>query len=69
MRLYQIFTRKDFENVQDKILSCLHHLAEQIQEKHLLIRVLKNISSSQQTFTCSKSTIETLQKSVKYVQS
>ena len=48
--------KNDSENVQDKTLSCLHHLAEQIQEKDLVIRALKNISPSQQRFTCSKST-------------
>ena len=40
--------------------------SEQIQEKHLLVRALKNISSSQHTFTSSKPTLE---KCMKYIQS
>ena len=38
-------------------------------DKTCLFWVISEIFSTQLTFTCSKSTIETLEKAVKYVQS
>ena len=35
----------------------------------LLMFLVKDLGETQQTFTCSKSTIETLENDVKYVQS
>ena len=50
-----------------------HHCSLQfitsIYCRKISMEMWKNISNCQQTFTCSRSTIETLEKSVKYVQS
>ena len=67
---------KNNENVNKKKISvgkyccksCIHAKVV-CYERKMQIQIISDVVSSQLTFTCSKSTIETLEKGIKYVQS
>ena len=55
---------KTFPNVRNDITFTMYE-----QRRYSILKTTCSIIACQLTFTCSKSTIETLEKGVKYVQS
>ena len=60
------------KNYNDKVHNCYYTVLEKYKKTNFELKLNKLTKTSklaQQTFTCSKSTTETLEKGVKYVQS